>query len=434
MMHQPAVPMMVSLVVFCTTLVYLPGCVCSWSRASRHVIPPSTVPGPTLPPVFDPLVPTNVTVTASKTVLLSCIVHNLGNNSVSWIRHRDLHILSVGSVTYTSDSRFEAVPHAGKGDWLLRLQYAHPRDSGQYDCQVSSAPPTARTTHLTVIEPQAKILGAPDIHVGMGSPINLTCVVPYSPEPPDYLHWYHKERMVREDGVRVWLKTNLGHRSVSQLVVMNAAPRDSGVYTCNPAHSLEHSITVHVLTAGEYPAAMQGGSSVTCAGRRVWALLVTAVLITTVTTSLLLPSALPLVFPDSPVYLTRSRHKLDTAPLTRSRHKLDTAPLTRSRHKLNTAPLTRSRHKLNTAPLTRSRHKLDTAPLTRSRHKLDTAPLTRSRHKLNTAPLTRSRHKLDTAPLTRSRHKLDTAPLTRSRHKLDTAPLTRSHRKHNNSC
>lgn len=33
------------------------------------------------------------------------------------------------------------------------------------------------------------------MHVGLGSPINLTCVVAYSPEPPDYLHWYHKEKV-----------------------------------------------------------------------------------------------------------------------------------------------------------------------------------------------------------------------------------------------
>ncbi|KAK8742751.1 hypothetical protein OTU49_001658, partial [Cherax quadricarinatus] len=287
-MTQQYLPKVPSLVLLWTTVLCLSGCVWAWPRSPRHVVPPPTVPGPTLPPVFDPLVPTNVTVTASKTALLSCVVHNLGNNSVSWIRHRDLHILSVGSVTYTSDSRFEAVPQTGKGDWTLRLQYASPRDSGQYDCQVSSRPPTARTVHLTVVEPQAKILRAPDIHVGIGSPINLTCVVPYSPEPPDYLHWYHKERMVREDGLRVWVKTHLGRRSLSQLVVMNAQPHDSGVYTCSPAHSLEHSITVHVLT-GEYPAAMQGGSSVTCAGRRLWAHLITAVVTATVSTPLLLP-------------------------------------------------------------------------------------------------------------------------------------------------
>lgn len=70
---------------------------------------------------------------------------------MSWIRHRDLHILSVGAATYTSDDRFLVVPDKVTGDWALRLMYARPRDSGQYDCQVSSTPAFGRTIHLEII-------------------------------------------------------------------------------------------------------------------------------------------------------------------------------------------------------------------------------------------------------------------------------------------
>ncbi|KAL7648169.1 UNVERIFIED_CONTAM: hypothetical protein RMT77_000072 [Armadillidium vulgare] len=249
-----------------------------WSRGSRHAGPQSSQINPTLPPVFDPTTPTNVTVTASKTALLSCVVHNLGNNSVSWIRHKDLHILSVGKATYTNDDRFRVVPRESFGDWTLRILYASERDSGQYDCQVSSRPPIGRTVHLTVVEPKARILRGPEMHVGAGSLINLTCLVQYSPEPPEYLYWYHKERMVREDGYRIFINNQLGTRSVSQLVVKNAQPKDSGIYTCSPAHSQEHYVTVHVVTDG-YPAAMQGGSSVTSVGHKKLLWLMTAPLI-----------------------------------------------------------------------------------------------------------------------------------------------------------
>lgn len=54
--------------------------------------------------------------------------------------------------------------------------------------------------------------------------------------------------MVRKDGNRVSVRTKLGRSSLSQLVVRRARPDDAGVYTCSPAHALEHSITVHVLT------------------------------------------------------------------------------------------------------------------------------------------------------------------------------------------
>lgn len=63
--------------------VWAAGGLWAWERAVRHVVPEPTVPGPTLPPVFDPRVSNNVTVTATKTARLSCVVHNLGNNSVT---------------------------------------------------------------------------------------------------------------------------------------------------------------------------------------------------------------------------------------------------------------------------------------------------------------------------------------------------------------
>ena len=67
--------------------VWAAGGLSAWERAARHVVPPPTEPGPTLPPVFDPRVSNNVTVTATKTARLSCIVHNLGNNSVTMPPH-----------------------------------------------------------------------------------------------------------------------------------------------------------------------------------------------------------------------------------------------------------------------------------------------------------------------------------------------------------
>ncbi|CAL4137949.1 unnamed protein product, partial [Meganyctiphanes norvegica] len=261
-------------------LLLLPVEALSWSRSGRHVIPDATLPGPTMPPIFDPQLPSNVTVTASKTALLSCVVHNLGNNSVSWIRHRDLHILSVGAVTYTSDSRFEAAPQHGAGDWALKLRYAHPRDSGKYDCQVSTTPPFNRTVHLTVIEPQARILRSPEMHIGLGTTINLTCVIPYSPEPPDYLHWYHKEKVSRKNGRRevpgtVYCKISFKETISKQI---NGRPKAALIFGCPIGPARDHALRpkgqlkiILDLIDGEHPAAMQGGSSVRFPGHRLWA-------------------------------------------------------------------------------------------------------------------------------------------------------------------
>lgn len=55
---------------------------------------------------------------AGKSAYLSCRVRSLGNKTVSWIRHRDIHILTVGSYTYTSDQRFQ-VGKISAINWLI---------------------------------------------------------------------------------------------------------------------------------------------------------------------------------------------------------------------------------------------------------------------------------------------------------------------------
>lgn len=59
---------------------------------------------------------------------------------VSWIRSKDLHILTSGPITFSSDSRFEAVASPGGDFWGLRIRGVHLSDSGQYECQVNTDP------------------------------------------------------------------------------------------------------------------------------------------------------------------------------------------------------------------------------------------------------------------------------------------------------
>lgn len=70
---------------------------------------------------------------------------------VSWVRHRDVHLLTVGRYTYTSDQRFRAIHQPHSEDWTLQIKYPQHRDSGVYECQVSSTPHMSHFIHLTVI-------------------------------------------------------------------------------------------------------------------------------------------------------------------------------------------------------------------------------------------------------------------------------------------
>lgn len=57
---------------------------------------------------------------------------------VSWVRHRDIHLLTVGRYTYTSDQRFEAMHSPHTEEWTLRIRYAQKKDSGIYEVRFRS--------------------------------------------------------------------------------------------------------------------------------------------------------------------------------------------------------------------------------------------------------------------------------------------------------
>lgn len=69
-------------------------------------------------------------------------------SQVAWVRHRDIHVLTVNTYTYTSDQRFQTAHHKDTDEWTLHIKWAQPRDAGKYECQVRSD--DARNGSLTI--------------------------------------------------------------------------------------------------------------------------------------------------------------------------------------------------------------------------------------------------------------------------------------------
>ncbi|XP_076171746.1 zwei Ig domain protein zig-8 isoform X1 [Ptiloglossa arizonensis] len=220
-------------------------------------------------PTFDYSQNTNVTALIGKSAYLTCRVRNLGDKTVSWVRHRDIHILTAGAYTYTSDQRFQALLGQNKGqnsewsEWTLCIKWAQERDQGLYECQISTIPVKSHQFRLNVVVPTATILGGPDLYVGAGSTINLTCAIHFSSEPPAYIFWYYNENVLSYDsprgGVSVITEKG-GDITTSWLLIQTAQPSDSGEYSCKPSNANTASIKVHVLN-GERPEAMQTGTA-----------------------------------------------------------------------------------------------------------------------------------------------------------------------------
>ncbi|XP_030379629.1 zwei Ig domain protein zig-8 [Scaptodrosophila lebanonensis] len=225
-------------------------------------------------PYFDDISPRNVSAVVDEAAILRCRVKNKGNRTVSWMRKRDLHILTTNIYTYTGDQRFSVIHPPSSDDWDLKIDYAQPRDSGIYECQVNTEPKInlAVTLEITAESDirdrnserlyydskaaRAKILGSTEIHVKRDSTIALACSVNVHASS---VLWYHGSSIVDFDSLRGGIsleteKTDVG--TTSRLMLTRASLRDSGNYTCVPNGAIPASVRVHVLT-GEQPAAMQ---------------------------------------------------------------------------------------------------------------------------------------------------------------------------------
>ncbi|XP_047353464.1 cell wall integrity and stress response component 4-like isoform X3 [Vespa velutina] len=107
---------------------------------------------PTLPMTFGTENSTTISAQSGSMALLPCVVHNLGDGVVSWIKRKTVQeLLTVGLITYANDERFQAIHFHHSEDWTLQIKYVQGRDAGLYQCQVSTHPPTSIFLFLEVV-------------------------------------------------------------------------------------------------------------------------------------------------------------------------------------------------------------------------------------------------------------------------------------------
>ncbi|XP_068083515.1 limbic system-associated membrane protein [Anabrus simplex] len=189
---------------------------------------------------------------------IPCVVNNIGDGTVSWIRRKDYHLLTVGLTTYTGDERYQTIHVQHSEDWTLQIKYVQHRDAGLYECQVSSHPPTSIFIELRVVEARAEIAGTSEKYLKLGSALKLLCTLRQSTEPPVYVFWYHNNRMINYDKDRGVNVTTEFQSKTSTLYISSATREHSGNYSCVPNNAQPASSYVHILN-GENPAAMQHG-------------------------------------------------------------------------------------------------------------------------------------------------------------------------------
>ncbi|XP_064085330.1 zwei Ig domain protein zig-8-like [Macrobrachium nipponense] len=211
----------------------------------------------------------NFTIISGQTAYLKCRVHMLGDRQVTWMRVRDFHILTVGVITYSADQRFQVLHSTETDDWTLQVQYAQPRDSGSYKCQVNSDPKIARSVYLSVTDksqlealismnfPSSEnnggygthITGGKERFLQAGSSLSLECVVTHTQTAPATVMWYHDDTVVDYDsprgGISVQVEKTID-QTTSRLLLSSVETQDSGNYTCYPVLAPSASVSVHI--------------------------------------------------------------------------------------------------------------------------------------------------------------------------------------------
>ncbi|XP_043203691.1 protein amalgam-like [Amphibalanus amphitrite] len=212
-----------------------------------------------LQPVFMNNSVRHVVASVGRPAHLHCNIQHLGDKVVSWVRKRDLHILTVGMFPYTTDTRFKALHSDGTQEWTLKVLGATIADSGVYECQVSTQPKMSLSFTLQVVVARARIVGNREQHVKSGSDVNLTCQLSHDSSA---IYWYHRDKVVTSNYYqpgtqRIRIETA---PTYSRLHITGVVDSDSGVYTCSPVGIDPVSAVLHVIN-GEHPAAMQHNSA-----------------------------------------------------------------------------------------------------------------------------------------------------------------------------
>lgn len=197
-------------------------------------------------PEFDSHVPANLTVQQGDTAYLSCRIFNIGNRSVSWVRGRDSHIITVDEETFISDDRFVSLKKAKESLWTLKIKYVSARDAGQYECQVSTVPKVSRWIDLVVVVPKVRIFGGPDIYVREGSSLQLECVISQTIVSPKFVVWeYNGDLVPGSSFIKV---QDSPSTSSSTLSVGRVTRYQAGNYSCHPDNLHPATISLHVLS------------------------------------------------------------------------------------------------------------------------------------------------------------------------------------------
>ncbi|XP_039292153.1 lachesin isoform X5 [Nilaparvata lugens] len=191
----------------------------------------------------------NVTVTIGRDALLACVVDNLRNYKVAWVRVDTQTILSIHHNVITQNPRI-SLSYNDHRSWYLHIKNVQEADRGWYMCQVNTDPMRSRKGYLQVVVPPSIVdkETSTDLVVRETVNVTLTCKAVGYPEP--YVMWR------REDGDDIFyngenVPVNVVDGEV--LHITKVSRLHMGAYLCIASNGVPPSISKRVELRVQFP-------------------------------------------------------------------------------------------------------------------------------------------------------------------------------------
>ncbi|KAK1127436.1 hypothetical protein K0M31_003974 [Melipona bicolor] len=199
---------------------------------------------------------------AEKSVIYEAITKDISCVAiqVTWVQQPSkdsFRLLTFGRIPYSVDQRI-SLNFRYPSNWRLQIQYATPRDSGLYKCQVATHPPLVKTINVVVTAPELTITDdsgrvvSKERHLKAGSALKLRCEARDVIESlKESVIWTRGDETLTEDVSENRTTEILAGKEVlvivSTLIVERASPRHAGNYSCVVPGKAKTTVAVHVL-------------------------------------------------------------------------------------------------------------------------------------------------------------------------------------------
>ncbi|XP_050084709.1 protein amalgam-like [Anopheles aquasalis] len=209
----------------------------------------------------------NLTVTQGRDVSFTCVVNNLGQYRVAWIKSDSKAILAIHTHMVAVNPRL-SVTHNGHNTWKLHISHVQLNDSGSYMCQVNTDPMRHQSGNLDVVVPP-DILNEHEPNSLEGGVANeagnvqLVCQATGVPEPT--VQWR------RENGKDIVVRTEGREKQVVKFVegerlVLNQVQRtDMGGYLCIASNGVPPSVSKRFDVQVNFPPNVKAGNQLVAA-------------------------------------------------------------------------------------------------------------------------------------------------------------------------